>query len=441
MSRTIFMSCAVAAAFAGASAAAEPHTFEFWYGLRGQLGEVVEQLCADYNAAQEDYAVACRLIPGYEALFQAGIAAYRSGTHPVLMQADSPYTGTLMLSGAVKPAFELMAEQGYEVDWDDFIAPIRNMYADTQGRMWSYPFNTSTDMLWTNMDLYRQAGLETPPATWEEFEENLRTLEAAGIACPYAFEFQWYVQLTQFSATNDIPLATRANGYEGLDAELVVDETTFAKHVANLKRWVDEGLAPVYGGDTRGSGGDAFIRGECAHMTRSISGHANVQANAGFDWEVSRLPVYAENTPTNSIAGGASLWAMAGKDDADYAAAADFLDWLTSEAQIEFWVTNTGYVPIRTSVFEALKARGFYDDPQFAGREKAVESLTFTPVTENSKGFRLGNFAQIISAWNEEMENVISGAKSPEEGVADFVTRGNQALARFAQAYPGQTLP
>jgi hypothetical protein len=39
------------------------------------------------------------------------------------------------------------------------------------------------------------------------------------------------------------------------------------------------------------------------------------------------------------------------------------------------------------------------------------------------------------------MQNIMSGAKTPEAGVADFVARGNQALARFAEAYPGKELP
>ena len=422
-------------------AQAAPHEIDFWYGLGGRLGDVVQQLCTDFNGSQSDFKVECRQYDGYDAVFQAAIAAYRSHTNPVILQADSPYTGTLMLSDAVIPAYQLMADQGIEVDWDDYIAPIKNMYADREGRIWSFPFNTSTDMLWTNIELYEKAGLSAPPTTFEEFESNLRALKNASVSCPYAFEFQWYIQLTQFSAYNDQPLTTEANGFDGLDAQFVVDKTDFAKLAADLKRWKDEGLLVVYGGGASGNGYDAFIRGECAHLMRSISGHADIRANAPFQWEVSRLPVYDGNEPHNSIAGGASLWTMKGHESEDYRAAAAFFQFLAGFEQQEFWARNTGYVPVTNSTYQALVAKGFYEEPEFAGREKAVESLNFTPVTENSRGFRLGNFAQVITVWNEEMENIMSGAKTPEQGVADFVLRGNQALARFAEAYPGKELP
>jgi sn-glycerol 3-phosphate transport system substrate-binding protein len=441
LKRIVFAATMLAPLFAVGTASAEPHKIDFWYGLSGRNGDVVQKLCTNFNGSQSEFAVECRQFDGYEAAFQAAIAAYRSHTNPVILQADSPYTGTLMLSDAVIPAYQLMADQGIEVKWDDYIAPIKNMYADREGRMWSFPFNTSTDMLWTNMELYQKAGLSKPPTTFEEFESNLRALKKAGVSCPYAFEFQWYVQLTQFSAYNDQPLTTRANGFDGLGAEFVVDKTDFVKLAADLKRWRDEGLLVVYGGGAAGNGYDAFIRGECAHLMRSISGHADIRANAPFRWEVSRLPVFEKNAPHNSIAGGASLWTMKGHQPEDYRAAAAFFQFLGALEQQEFWVRNTGYVPVTNGVYEALVAKGFYKDPQFAGREKAVESLNFTPVTENSRGFRLGNFAQVITVWTEEMQNIMSGAKTPEAGVADFVARGNQALARFAEAYPGKALP
>jgi sn-glycerol 3-phosphate transport system substrate-binding protein len=236
-------------------------------------------------------------------------------------------------------------------------------------------------------------------------------------------------------------LTTGANGYDGLDAKFVVDQTAFAKEVATLKRWLDDGLIVVYGGGSGGTGYDAFIRGECAHVMRSISGHADIRANAKFHWDVSRLPVFADSAPHNSIAGGASLWTMKGHSPEDYKAAAAFFQFLAAFPQQEFWVRNTGYVPVTKSTFDALVAKGFYKEPEFAGREKAIEILNFTPVSANSRGFRLGNFAQIITVWNEEMQKVMSGGKTPTAGVADFVTRGNQILARFAEGYQGQTLP
>jgi len=51
--------------------------------------------------------------------------------------------------------------------------------------------------------------------------------------------------------------------------------------------------------------------------------------------------------------------------------------------------------------------------------------------TDKSRGVRLGNFVQIRTIIDEEMENVWSGKKTPKEGLDEAVKRGNEQLERF----------
>ncbi|MCG8625836.1 MAG: sn-glycerol-3-phosphate ABC transporter substrate-binding protein, partial [Proteobacteria bacterium] len=51
-----------------------------------------------------------------------------------------------------------------------------------------------------------------------------------------------------------------------------------------------------------------------------------------------------------------------------------------------------------------------------------------------SKGLRFGNFVQVRTIINEELENVWSGAKTAREALGDAVTRGNALLRRFEDA-------
>ena len=185
-----------------------------------------------------------------------------------------------MLSGAIYPAHELMADAGYDVDWSDYIGSIMNYYASSDGKLYSFPFNSSTPVMYYNIDMYKQAGIEGPAETWEQFEANLRTLKAAGIACPIAFSTYLWVHLEQYSYMHGEPIATQNNGFDGLDAELVFNRTSYVKHVERLKRWYDDKLGSyakeLFGVGTR----ESFATGKCGHYFGSIASHGTVLKSA-----------------------------------------------------------------------------------------------------------------------------------------------------------------
>ena len=54
--------------------------------------------------------------------------------------------------------------------------------------------------------------------------------------------------------------------------------------------------------------------------------------------------------------------------------------------------------------------------------------------TDKSRGIRLGNFLQIRTIIDEEMEQVWAGKKSAKEGLDAAVQRGNEQLEKFQKA-------
>ena len=61
------------------------------------------------------------------------------------------------------------------------------------------------------------------------------------------------------------------------------------------------------------------------------------------------------NEPLNSNIGGAALWALKGKSDEEYEAAAAFLNYVASTENQVAWSTATGYVPVTIPAYEAMK--------------------------------------------------------------------------------------
>ena len=153
------------------------------------------------------------------------------------------------------------------------------------------------------------------------------------------------------------------------------------------------------------------------------------------------IPVYEGTERKNTVVGGASLWVLSGKAEDEYRGAAEYLKFLATPDNEEFWVANTGYIPVTKSGYEALNAKGFYENPPYRGRELALESLTYTEPTPLTRGIRLGGFIQARSEWQNEVQAALQGDKTMQEALDTAVSRSNDILDKFARTYRGQELP
>src|SRR3954463_879119 len=71
--------------------------------------------------------------------------------------------------------------------------------------------------------------------------------------------------------------------------------------------------------------------------------------------------------------GGAALWTLKGKSEADYKAVAAFYNFLAKVETQVWWHQATGYVPVTHAAYEAAKSQGYYKD--HPTREIAVQQL------------------------------------------------------------------
>src|SRR5690242_15207887 len=176
MKPTIF-AAAVAAAFAvlfaavPGTAAAEPVELQWWHAMTSVNGERVNKIAADFNASQKDYKVLPVFKGSYAETMTAAIAAYRAGNPPHIVQVFEVGTATMMAAkGAVKPVYQLMADAGEKLDPAAYLPAVTGYYSTADGKMLSFPFNSSTPVVYWNKDAFKKAGLdpEKPPKTWPD---------------------------------------------------------------------------------------------------------------------------------------------------------------------------------------------------------------------------------------------------------------------------------
>ncbi len=429
----LFAGCAFGAA--SAQAATE---IQWWHSMTGALGDRVNDIANKFNASQSEYKVVPVYKGGYTESMTAAVAAIRSGKAPHILQVFEVGTATMMAGKKViKPVYELMAQAGEKFDPKSYMPAVASYYSDTQGRMISMPFNSSTPVFYYNKDAFKKAGLDPakPPKTWDEVQDAATKVKAAGAACGFTSGWQSWVQLENMSAWHNTEFATKQNGFGGLDTKLVFNNEVLIRHIAKLSSWVKAGLFTYAG---RANEPEAkFYGGDCAMLTSSSAAYANIKRNAKFEFGVSQLPYYPEvkGAPQNSIIGGASLWVMAGHKPAEYKGVAKFFTFMSSpEIQAE-WHQKTGYVPITKAAYDLTKKQGFYDANP--GTDVAIQQLLMKNPTKDSKGIRLGSFVQIRGIIDEELESVWAQKKGPKQALDDAVARGNAELRKFERANKG----
>jgi sn-glycerol 3-phosphate transport system substrate-binding protein len=425
---------AMTAAVVSAQAAT---TIYWWHAMQGELGREVDKLAATFNARQSDY----RVVPVYKGSYTetvtAAIFAFRSRSQPAIVQVNEIATATMMAAkGATYPVFELMRDEAEPFASSAFLAAISGYYADEAGNLLSFPFNASTPILYYNKTVFRAAGLdpERPPRTWPELGAAAQRLRASGVGCGFTTHWPSWVNVENFSALHDIPLATRANGLAGLDAELTINNPLMVRHVAQLAAWQQTKVFDYSGRATTAE--PRFQRGECGIFIGSSATQADIRANSRFEVGYGRLPYWPDvaNAPQNSLIGGATLWVLKDRPRDEYKGVAKFFAYLSQPDVQAAWHQNTGYLPITRAAYDLTRAQGFYE--RNPGSAISFEEITLHPPTENSKGIRLGSFVLIRGAIEDELELAFAGQKSAQAALDAAVERGNKILRQFERANP-----
>jgi sn-glycerol 3-phosphate transport system substrate-binding protein len=433
----MLMVLVILAVFAADQVFAKPIEIHWWHAMRGARGETLKKIVDAFNASQKDYVVVETNKGNYDETVNAGVAAYRAKKHPHILQSFEVGTLTMMLSGAIYPVYKLMADQGYKIDWDSYLQPVLSYYVDENNNLLSMPFNSSTPVMYYNVDLFKKAGIDLPsktdPLTWDQVGDITAKLVASGVKKGMVTSWQSWTQIENYSAIHDLAFASKANGYEGLDCELQINNAQVVNHLARLKDWMADNRFSYEGQKYQGPQA-AFVGGDAAILMESISGIGNVKKNAKFAWDLAPLPVEASMTaPQNSIIGGASLWVMKGHPKKEYKGVAAFMNFLAQNDMQELWHMETGYFPITITAYEDLKKKGYFDENPY--QEVGIKQMTRRKPTKNSRGLRLGYFVQIRNIINEEMELLWNGSKTPQQAMDAAVSRSNEKLREFEKTY------
>ena len=411
-----------------------PIEIEFWHAMGGGLGEVVDELVARFNESQDEIVVTATFQGSYDDTYNALLASFETGTEPNVVQNFDLAAQTMIDTGRLVPAYELMELDDF--DPSVFVPAVHDYYSDENG-MIGMAFNSSTPILYYNRELVEAAGVELPDNDSLSFSELLEVcdaIQASGVEYCITFgHVGWYFE--QILANSGGLYFNNDNGRTGRATEVRFNEGLGVEVFDFLTSLFANGYAPNLG-NTWTDTDAVFLAGQAALIFDSTAGAAGLQEAADFEVDTTYIP-HADGTERNGvIIGGAALWLIDSGDEETNLAAWEFMKFMSEEEQQITWHTGTGYFPVRSALQENETMIEFWEEnPNFL---TAIEQLadTRTTLEDGSTNYPVlgglaGPFPAIRQLVVDAYSRVLDDGLSPQEALDEAAERANQELADY----------
>lgn len=368
------------------------------------------ELFPQYNVIVEGY-------PNYEDLLTSARLAFEQQNAPAIVQyfeaatrdaIDAEYDGTPRFKN-IEATLEGIEEiNGLEVDLDKFVDAAANYYT-VDGQLASFPWNTSSAIMFSNQDMLDAAGVEIP-TTWEEVEavcEAVMALENAPNNCITWPNHGWFFE--QPIAFQGADMVNNGNGRDDRATEVYIASEAGVTFVQWWKDMADKGYY-VYTGQQRDWTGtyNLFIQQNVAMVIYSSSdttAFTNDAREAGFEAVASIYPYNQEVGNHGHLIGGASLWLSNNLDPAVEEGALTFLLWFTNAENDASWHRLTGYIPVTQPGLDLLEEEGWFEENP--NSLVASEQLAASPDSSATRGAIVGNFPIIRDQVTEAIEDIL----------------------------------
>lgn len=310
----------------------EPATIVFWHAMNRAQEEALTKITEDFMAANENITVELQNQTGYTELQQKITATQVSPDDlPTLTQAYPDWMYNPIQDGLVH---ELTSYTESLEDYDDILEGFRNGTV-INDKVYSMPFNKSTEVLFYNEDALNELGLTVPTTPEELVEVSKAYTEATGNAAVGFDSLSNYY--TTYLANNDVVYDST------FDATGEVSQEAVNYHLDGVK----EGYMKIAGTDEYFS--DLMGSEQVLMYIGSNAGQSYVlsAADGNFTPKATRSPF-----PT-PIQQGTDLFVFESATDAEKEATYKYLTFLTNTENQIYWGIQTGYIPVRTSALES----------------------------------------------------------------------------------------
>lgn len=355
----------------------------FWHAMGGAAQGALEKIVEDYNNSQDEIQVNAEYQGTYDEALTKFHTVAGTDTAPTMIQVFEIGTMSMINSGQIEPIQNYVDKDNY--DMTGLEENIINYYK-IGDQFYSMPFNSSTPVMYYNKDAFEEAGLdaETPPRTYEEIIEASKTINKNNSEMK-GFALQAYGWLfEQLLANQGALLMNNDNGRTDTPTEIGFTDEQGKSIFKWVETMIEDDTFANYGtdGDSMISG---FLAGDVAMFMQSSASARDVIDNADFEVGVAFIPHPENKEREGVVIGGASLWMVDDKDQAEKDAAWEFMKYLqTKEIQAE-WHVETGYFAINPDAYnEELVKEAYAEMPQLRVTVDQLQSTTSSFATQGA---------------------------------------------------------
>ena len=411
------LSAALATGLAMPAAAETELTMYYPIAVGGKLTEVVDDIVAQFEAANPDINVNAVYSGNYDDTRVRALSALNSGEPAQLAVMFSIDAYDLIEQDLIIP-FDDMVRGADGEAWLNSFYPALMANGKIEGKTWGIPFQRSTIVAYYNKDMFRAAGLdpESPPTTWDELisaGKKLTNDDTYGIMIPSTGYPYWMFQALAIQNGKEV----MAN--DGLSTSFddpdVVKTLEFWKSLSAEHGVMPEGT--VEWGTLR----QAFLEGQTAMMWHSTGNLTTVKKNASFDFGVAELPA---NVRKGSPTGGGNFYIFKDTTEEERAASMKLIQFMTSPEQAAAWSIATGYMGVSPAAYEteALKAYTAEFPPALVARNQLENAVAEFSTFET---------ARVRDGLNNAIQSALTGAKTPAEALGEAQASADRLLKAY----------
>ena len=301
-------------------------TITWWNGFTGSDGVLMETIVQEYNASQDKIEVSLDRIP-WANFHEKMPTAMATGSGPDFVLWGPGDMPSYLGAGHVL-AMDDYWDFAKKDKKDNYFENILN-YCYFDGTCYGVPFQTTTQVLYWNKDIFTKAGLdpETPPTTWDEvttFSEKL-TDKANGIyGWGFQVDGQLFPELKEFGGSY---LNSKTHENEVLKTkDAIVECYTWYQDMVN-KGW---GTMNVTGPDI-----DTMFQAGTIGMFRNGTWQIPGNTEKGMNFGVGLMPTGPVGRYVPLIMNNFSV--MNGVTDAEKEAVYTFIEWWQTEGAAKRW--------------------------------------------------------------------------------------------------------
>lgn len=309
----------------------------------------VAPIFESFEKAHPGVRVSYQLVP-FSQLFQTLEVQLRSpSTAPDVYIVDGPMTASYAARGLLLPLDRFYTAQ----ELADYL-PGGIAQGTYRGVLYAAPYVTSTQILYYNKALFRQAGVAPPPAdplhpwTWDEVVAAARRLTGSG---RWGFLFEQTADPYQLLALPQ-SLGAQVIGPDGLTATGYVNGPAFVRAMTWYQRLFTDWKVSPQGTDDLSISQQYFGTGRVAMLVGEMwNVHILRKTYPALVWGAAPHPYFAGGrpaTPTGSWHVG--IYAQTKAVDAAVA----FVKYVTGPDASRRWFLAHGHTPVRRSVYRSL---------------------------------------------------------------------------------------